>query len=181
MGRTHSGYSQFVVAQKSYASGHADIVEEVRHGRTAGHRLYADPPRRQQDKTVLAVAQKALPGVPAKVLEGSSNRWTGRPSPRWTPATWNTTTAFIDAIGALPDGAKGHHERLDQQVPAMTRPARKRKEQTMATCHRHAREHDRGRGRDRTTPQEQTTAGATPPPWWPCARGDPRSAWSSGR
>ncbi|MFI6460861.1 ABC transporter substrate-binding protein [Streptomyces sp. NPDC050538] len=103
---THSGYSQFVVAQKSYATGHADIAKKfvtaVQQGTAYMRTHLAD----KQDKTVLAVAQKALPGVPAKVLEGSLEQVDWPANTSMDAATWNTTTAFIDAIGALPDGAK---------------------------------------------------------------------------
>ena len=46
------------------------------------------------------------PRVPANVLESSLEQvdWLAKSS--MDAATWNTTTAFIDAKGALPDGAK---------------------------------------------------------------------------
>jgi len=99
---------------------------------------------------VLAVAQKALPGVPAKVLEGSLEQvdWAGQVLDGRRHL--DTTTAFIDAIGALPDGAKVTTSDWTTSTCHDTA-GEKAEGADDGDFHRHAREHDRGRGRDRTT------------------------------
>lgn len=81
--------------------------EEVRHGRTAGHRLHADPSRRQAGQDG---AGRRAEGAARRTGQGPRRQSrTGRLAgfkSSMDAATWNTTTAFIDAMGALPDGAE---------------------------------------------------------------------------
>ncbi|MFK0172175.1 ABC transporter substrate-binding protein [Streptomyces sp. NPDC090306] len=99
-----AGYGQFVVTQKTYAAQHPEIARKfvvAVQQATAYLGTHLDA---ENDKTVLDVAQKALPGVPADVLRSSLQQVDWPAKGAMSAADWQKTQAFIDSLGALPKG-----------------------------------------------------------------------------
>ncbi|BBA95687.1 hypothetical protein RVR_648 [Actinacidiphila reveromycinica] len=98
-----TGYSEVVVARKSYLSQHAGTARKFA---TAVQQATAYMNAHLDSPTVRAVARKALPGVPADVLESSLRLvdWPARGS--MSAEGWKTALAFINSLDALPQTAE---------------------------------------------------------------------------
>ncbi|GAA0231869.1 hypothetical protein GCM10009527_030510 [Actinomadura nitritigenes] len=98
-----AGYGEVVVATKTYLSGHASAAKKFvaavqqANGYLATH---------QGDPTVLSVARKVQSGVPDPVLQSSVALVEWPKSGAMDDAGWTKTLAFVNSLGALPDGAK---------------------------------------------------------------------------
>ncbi|KPI11563.1 hypothetical protein OK074_2895 [Actinobacteria bacterium OK074] len=99
-----AGYGQFVVVSKSWVTKNSATAKEfvAAVGKATGY--LKTHLTSSSDKTVLTVAQKALPGVPAAVLRSSLQQVDWPADGTMSAADWKLTLAFIDSLGALPKG-----------------------------------------------------------------------------
>jgi ABC-type nitrate/sulfonate/bicarbonate transport system substrate-binding protein len=98
-----AGYGQVVVASNSYLSEHADIAKKVA---TAVQQGTAYMNANLASAAVQAVAQKALPGVPAAVLKTSLEQVDWPSICAMSEAGWDKTLTFINSLAALAEKAE---------------------------------------------------------------------------
>ncbi|MVZ99739.1 ABC transporter substrate-binding protein [Actinomadura sp. LD22] len=98
-----AGYGEVVVATKSYLSGHASAAKKfVAAVQEANNYLATHP----GDPTVMNVARQVQKGIPDAVLKSSVTLVEWPKSGAMDEAGWTKTLAFVNSLGALPDGAK---------------------------------------------------------------------------
>ncbi|MFJ8856941.1 ABC transporter substrate-binding protein [Streptomyces sp. NPDC102451] len=99
----YAGYGQVVVTDKNYASQHTATVKNfmaaVREGASY---LVAH----MDDPSVVAVAGKALPGVPAPVVKASIEEAEYPLFANMNAHDWRETFHFVDELGGLPEDAE---------------------------------------------------------------------------
>ncbi|WP_433136859.1 ABC transporter substrate-binding protein [Actinomadura nitritigenes] len=98
-----AGYGEVVVATKSYLAGHASAAKKFVAAVQEANNYLAT---HQGDPTVMNVARKVQQGVPDEVLKSSVALVEWPTSGSMDEAGWTKTLAFVNSLGALPDGAK---------------------------------------------------------------------------
>ncbi|MEU4893369.1 ABC transporter substrate-binding protein [Streptomyces sp. NPDC044780] len=96
-----AGYGQFVVAEKSYATDHPEIVTKFVTAVQRATDYMSTHVQAGKDKALVSVAQKALPGVPAEALRSSLRQveWPRKVS--MTAAGWTSTLGFVRSLDTL--------------------------------------------------------------------------------
>ncbi len=98
----YAGYGQVVVADRSYAGQHASTVRSFMAAVQDGAGYLA---AHMDDPSVVAVAGKALPGVPAPVVRASIEEAEYPIFADMSAHDWRVTLRFVDDLGGLPEGA----------------------------------------------------------------------------
>ncbi|MFA3878532.1 ABC transporter substrate-binding protein [Streptomyces sp. MMCC 100] len=99
----YAGYGQVVVARKSFAGEHADTVRKFAGAVREGTAYLA---KHVNDPSVVPVAKQVMPGVPDSVVQAGIQEVEWPLFVDMDAPTWRRTRAFVDELGALPDGAK---------------------------------------------------------------------------
>ncbi|WP_416958358.1 ABC transporter substrate-binding protein [Streptomyces sp. Agncl-13] len=105
-GAEEAGYGQLVVAQKSYAGQHPDIVKKFATAVQQATAYMNTHLKDSDDTTVLKAAQKSLTGVPDAVVQSSLQQVEWPTDGSMDAAGWKKTMTFLDSLGTLPKGAE---------------------------------------------------------------------------
>jgi ABC-type nitrate/sulfonate/bicarbonate transport system substrate-binding protein len=98
-----AGYGQVVVTRRSYADQHTETVRKFIAAVQEGTAYLAE---HASDPSVVPVAEEALPGVPAPVVQAGLQEVEWPLFADMDAATWRKTFAFVDELGTLPGGAE---------------------------------------------------------------------------
>ena len=101
-----SGYGLVVVASNSYLDQHADVAKKFAAAIQDATGYLSTHLTSSTDSTVLSVAEKTLPNIPASVLQNSLAQVVWPTSGAMSAADWTKTQAFLDSLGTLPSGDK---------------------------------------------------------------------------
>lgn len=98
-----AGYGQVVVTTKEYAGQHTAVVRNFMAAVREGSSYLAT---HVDDPAVVAVAGKALPGVPATVVRASIEEAEYPLFVSMSAYGWRRTFRFVEELGGLPAGAE---------------------------------------------------------------------------
>ncbi|MFK0168504.1 ABC transporter substrate-binding protein [Streptomyces sp. NPDC090306] len=101
-----AGYGQLVVAQRSYATAHPDVVKKFATAVQQATAYMDTHLKDSDDRTVLKAARKSLAGVPDGVVQAGLQQVDWPTSGSMDAAGWKKTMAFLDSLGTVPTGAE---------------------------------------------------------------------------
>ena len=99
-----AGYGLLVVAKNSYLSAHPDVAKKFVAAIQDATAYISTHLTDSTDSTLLTVAQKTLPGIPASVLQASLAQVAWPTSGAMSADDWAKTLAFLDSLGTMPAG-----------------------------------------------------------------------------